>query len=199
MIYSHLGGMEILNKAFNNFSSRVTVKCDGKEVPLPSLEGLLLLNIPSYGGGVDMWGNREDYLSDSSEPPGTDRKPFALQDKQDGLLELAGVYNSMHLGECQIGLSQALKLAQGSRFEIEIREREELIFQIDGEPCVMKGPAVMEIRRKDQVKILTRTTESYQYVATKAVEVLNWASTQSIINAQQRDIILNEFSKRSKV
>lgn len=149
-----------------------------------------------------MWGNREDYLSDSSEPSPDSKvksKFFSLQDKQDGLLELAGIYNSMHLGECQIGLSQALKLAQGKCFEIEIKDTAEIIFQIDGEPNLIKGPALIEIKRKDQVKILTKTTERYQYVAKKAVDVLEWAKTQNVITGHQRDIILNEFSKRSKV
>ena len=124
---------------------------------------------------------------------------FENQDKQDGILELVGVYNSMHLGECQVGLSKALKLAQGKSYEIEIKQSENIIFQIDGEPNLIKGPASIQIRRKDQVKILTRTTERYQYIAKKAVDVLEWAKCQNIINIQQRDIILNEFSKRSRV
>lgn len=191
--------MEIINKAFKNFSSRVCVKCDGKVVEMPSCEGLIFLNIPSYAGGVDMWGNRDDYMSDSSEPVNSSNKLFDLQDKQDGLLEIVGIYNSLHLGECQVGLSQALKLAQGKRFDISVEGNENFVFQIDGEPSCIKGPVSIEIKRKDQVKILTRATERHHYVAKKAVDVLTWAKDQSIISSQQKDLILNEFSRRSKL
>ena len=148
-----------------------------------------------------MWGNRDDYhLSDSSENISFEKtKTFDLQDKQDGLLELAGVYNSLHLGECQVGVSSALKIAQGKKFELEVIGNERVIFQIDGEPSVVKGPLTIEIRRKDQVKILTRATERYHYVAKKAVDVIGWAKDKGIINNQQKEVILNEFSRRSKV
>lgn len=190
--------MEIINKAFKNFSSRADVRCASKHVETPTLEGLIFLNIPSYGGGVDIWGNREDYMSDSSEPKTPEKKSFDLQDKQDGLLELCGIYSSLHLGECQIGLSQALKLAQGRNFDIDIKGKETIIFQVDGEPYVTKGPARIEIIRKDQVRLLVRATERHHYVAKKAIDVIAWAREQGIIDKTQGDIILNEFSKRSK-
>lgn len=37
-------------------SPNVQVECDGKPIVLPKdTEGILLLNIPSYMGGVDLW------------------------------------------------------------------------------------------------------------------------------------------------
>jgi diacylglycerol kinase (ATP) len=194
-----LGGIEAINKAFKGLTGRMRVKCEGNKIELPSLEGVILLNIPSYGGGVDLWGNREEYLSDSSEPKMGKNRAFALQDKQDGLIELAGIYSSLHLGECQIGMSEVLKLAQGRGFEIIIDGKDSILFQVDGEPYSIKGPAKIEVFRKDQVKILMKTTERYQYVAKKAVDVLEWANEQGVINTAQKNTILNEFSKRSKI
>lgn len=65
LIYSQLGGKELFKRMCRNFSNRISIKCDGQRVKLPYLEGLIFLNIESYGGGVDMWEDPE-LLSESS-------------------------------------------------------------------------------------------------------------------------------------
>lgn len=40
------------------------VQCDGRPIPLPSLQGIAVLNIPSYAGGTNFWGGtKEDDVS----------------------------------------------------------------------------------------------------------------------------------------
>lgn len=33
---------------------------DGVPVPLPEIEGLILLNLPSYAGGMNLWGTTKE-------------------------------------------------------------------------------------------------------------------------------------------
>lgn len=44
----------------------VCPQCDGVAMSLPSLQGLAVLNIPSYAGGINFWGGtKEDNVSGS--------------------------------------------------------------------------------------------------------------------------------------
>lgn len=38
----------------------VCVQCDGRPIPLPSLQGIAVLNIPSYAGGTNFWGGTKE-------------------------------------------------------------------------------------------------------------------------------------------
>lgn len=35
-------------------------QCDGRPIPLPSLQGIAVLNIPSYAGGTNFWGGTKE-------------------------------------------------------------------------------------------------------------------------------------------
>lgn len=48
MWYGVLGGKEILQRTFKNLDQRVQLECDGQKIPLPSLQGIVILNIPRY-------------------------------------------------------------------------------------------------------------------------------------------------------
>ncbi len=42
----------------------LNLQCDGQYIPLPSLQGIAVLNIPSYAGGTNFWGGtKEDDVS----------------------------------------------------------------------------------------------------------------------------------------
>ena len=52
------------------------LECDGEAIPLPSLQGIVVLNIQSFMGGTNFWGGaKEDNIF---LPPGFD----------DGILEV---------------------------------------------------------------------------------------------------------------
>jgi diacylglycerol kinase (ATP) len=55
-------------------------------------EGLIVLNIGSYMGGVDLWQN--DYERDDDD--------FSLQSMHDKMLEVVCVCGAWHLGKLQV-------------------------------------------------------------------------------------------------
>ncbi len=62
--------------------------------------------------------------------------------------QVCGVYGSWHLGQLQVGLSRAIRLAQCRRARITALEA--LPMQIDGEPW-RQPPATLDISLKGQV------------------------------------------------
>ena len=64
MWYGVLGGKELLQRTYRNLEQKVQLECDGQRIPLPSLQGIVVLNIPSYMGGANFWGTtKEDEVS----------------------------------------------------------------------------------------------------------------------------------------
>ncbi|KAK3543704.1 hypothetical protein QTP70_027204 [Hemibagrus guttatus] len=63
MWYGVLGTKELLQRTYKNLEQKVQLECDGQYIPLPSLQGIAVLNIPSYAGGTNFWGGtKEDDL-----------------------------------------------------------------------------------------------------------------------------------------
>lgn len=60
MWYGVLGGKELLQKSYKNLEQRVLLECDGTRIPLPSLQGIVVLNIPSFMGGANFWGGHKE-------------------------------------------------------------------------------------------------------------------------------------------
>lgn len=46
MWYGVLGSKQWLQKTYKNLDQRVQLECDGQRIPLPSLQGIVILNIP---------------------------------------------------------------------------------------------------------------------------------------------------------
>jgi diacylglycerol kinase (ATP) len=53
MYYGILGSKEMLAQKYKNFNRRIKLKCDGKPIDLPTLQGIVVLNICSYMGGTN--------------------------------------------------------------------------------------------------------------------------------------------------
>jgi hypothetical protein len=66
------------------------------------LEGVICLNIRSFGGGADFWGKSAEH------------KPFVTPSHSDRLLEVIGVRSSFHMGQIQVGLTDPVRLCQGT-------------------------------------------------------------------------------------
>lgn len=157
-------------------------------VLLPSIfhqdaEGLIVLNIGSYMGGVDLWQN--DYEHDDD---------FNLQSMHDKLLEVVCISGAWHLGKLQVGLSQARRLAQGRA--IRIHASNSFPVQIDGEPFIQK-PGCLEITHHGQAFMLRRASGSQEprgHTASIMTEVLLDAECKGLINASQKTLLLQQIA-----
>jgi diacylglycerol kinase (ATP) len=63
-VYFQLGLQKMMTKSeCSNLQRHVRLTVDGKKVDLPELEGLIFLNIQSWGAGKDPWGSATDSVS----------------------------------------------------------------------------------------------------------------------------------------
>lgn len=90
-----------------NLEQKLDLYLDGKQIELPELESIVILNIPSWGAGVNLWG----LLGNNTRP---------AQSYHDGILEVLGIYSSFHIAQLQVGLSTPLKLGQAKTVEVNL-------------------------------------------------------------------------------
>jgi diacylglycerol kinase (ATP) len=144
-------------------------------------EGLIVLNIGSYMGGVDLWQN--DYEHDDN---------FSIQCMHDKTLEVVCVRGAWHLGKLQVGLSQARRLAQGKVIRIHVSSP--FPVQIDGEPFIQQ-PGCLEITHHGQVFMLRRASDEPRgHAAAIMNEVLLDAECKGVINASQKKVLLQQMA-----
>ena len=62
--YLQLGLQKMVHRSETRELNRhVTLTVDGKEIKLPDIAGLIVLNIQSWGAGADPWGSTNDPAS----------------------------------------------------------------------------------------------------------------------------------------
>ncbi|CAG9829310.1 unnamed protein product [Diabrotica balteata] len=139
--------------------------CDDQSLDLangPPLQGIALLNIPYTHGGSNLWG--EHLSSTRRKKPKKKQKELstssfnsvdlsvAIQDIGDGLIEVIGLENCLHMGQVRTGLrASGRRLAQCS--SVLIKTKKTFPMQIDGEPW-MQPPTTIRITHKNQVPML---------------------------------------------
>ncbi|XP_061971010.1 diacylglycerol kinase 2-like [Populus nigra] len=180
--YAREGARDMMDRACADLPWQVWLEVDGKDIQIPKdCEGLIVLNIGSYMGGVDLWQN--DYEHDDD---------FSLQSMQDKMLEVVSVCGAWHLGKLQVGLSQATRLAQGKA--IKIHASSAFPVQIDGEPFIHQ-PGCLEITHDEQVFMLRRASEEPRgHAAAIMTEVLADAECKGVINASQKKLLLQQLA-----
>ncbi|KAL9678262.1 hypothetical protein QQ045_016104 [Rhodiola kirilowii] len=180
--YAKEGAKDIMDRACADLPWHVWLEVDGKDIEIPKdAEGLIVLNIGSYMGGVDLWQN--DYEHDDD---------FELQSMHDKMLEVVCVSGAWHLGKLQVGLSQARRLAQGSVIRIHLSSP--FPVQIDGEPFIQK-PGCLEITHHGQVFMLKRASEEPRgHAAAIMTEVLVDAECKGVITASQKNVLLQQMA-----
>ncbi|CAM8956875.1 unnamed protein product [Rhodiola kirilowii] len=180
--YAKEGAKDIMDRACADLPWYVWLEVDGKDIEIPKdAEGLIVLNIGSYMGGVDLWQN--DYEHDDD---------FELQSMHDKMLEVVCVSGAWHLGKLQVGLSQARRLAQGSVIRIHLSSP--FPVQIDGEPFIQK-PGCLEITHHGQVFMLKRASEEPRgHAAAIMTEVLVDAECKGVITASQKNVLLQQMA-----
>jgi len=107
------------------------VEVDGKPLDLPPVEGIIILNILSWGSGANPWGPEKD-------------DQFGTPNHWDGMLEIVGVTGVVHLGQIQSGLRSSIRVAQGGHIRIHLNT--DMPVQVDGEPWVQPAGEVVILK-----------------------------------------------------
>uniref|UniRef100_A0A8C5PLV7 Diacylglycerol kinase n=1 Tax=Leptobrachium leishanense TaxID=445787 RepID=A0A8C5PLV7_9ANUR len=127
-----------------NLHKDLKLQVDQQEIELPNIEGLIFLNIPSWGSGADLWGSDND-------------NRYGKPRIDDGLLEVVGVTGVVHMGQVQGGLRSGIRIAQGSYFRVTLLKP--IPVQVDGEPWIQPpgqiiisaaGPKVHMLKKSKQ-------------------------------------------------
>lgn len=79
---------------------------DGVELKLPELEGVVLLNINSWSSGCSVW-SESDAVDD-----------FGPARMDDQMLEVVGLYSSLHVGRIQVSMADPIRLGQARQVKV---------------------------------------------------------------------------------
>ncbi|XP_053691122.1 diacylglycerol kinase eta [Sabethes cyaneus] len=143
MWYGVLGSKQLLQKTYKNLEQKVQLECDGQRIPLPSLQGIVILNIPSFMGGTNFWGNKkQDDL-------------FLAQSFDDRILEVVAVFGSVQMAASRLINIQHHRIAQCQSVQINILGEECVPIQVDGEAW-LQPPGMIRIIHKNRVQMLCR-------------------------------------------
>lgn len=149
MWYGVLASKEWLCKTYKNLDQRVQLECDGERIPLPSLQGIVVLNIPSFMGGTNFWGGTKE--DDCFLAPSFDDK----------ILEVVAVFGSAQMAASRIINLQHHRIAQCSSIKITIlgeAGEEGVPIQVDGEAWT-QPPGIVRIVHKNRVQMLCRNRD----------------------------------------
>ncbi|XP_021761531.1 diacylglycerol kinase 1-like [Chenopodium quinoa] len=184
VLYAKEGAKIIMDRIFEDFPWQVRVEVDGVEIEVPEdAEGVLVANIGSYMGGVDLWHNEDENFG-----------KFDPQSMHDKVLEVVSISGTWHLGKLQVGLSRAQRLAQGQTIKIQLFAA--LPVQIDGEPWFQQ-PCTLQISHHGQAFMLKRAGEEpLGHAASILTDVLENAESSHVINAAQKRALLQEMALR---
>ncbi|XP_043288430.1 diacylglycerol kinase eta isoform X3 [Venturia canescens] len=143
MWYGVLGSKQWLQKTYKNLEQRVQLECDGQRIPLPSLQGIVVLNIPSFMGGTNFWGGTKE--GDLFLAPSFD----------DRILEVVAVFGSVQMAASRLINLQHHRIAQCQTVQINILGEEGVPIQVDGEAWI-QPPGMIRIIHKNRMQMLYR-------------------------------------------
>ncbi|XP_071543284.1 diacylglycerol kinase delta isoform X2 [Panulirus ornatus] len=173
MWYGVLASKEWLCKTYKNLDQRVQLECDGERIPLPSLQGIVVLNIPSFMGGTNFWGGTKE--DDCFLAPSFD----------DRILEVVAVFGSAQMAASRIINLQHHRIAQCSSIKITIlgeAGEEGVPIQVDGEAWT-QPPGIVRIVHKNRVQMLCRNRDL-------EVSLKAWEEKQRSIGSQTKQLTL---------
>ncbi|KAH0955950.1 hypothetical protein HN011_008320 [Eciton burchellii] len=133
----------VRRKPCKDLHKEIRLEVDGRLVELPQVEGIIILNILSWGSGANPWG------------PDTKEDQFYTPNHWDGILEVVGVTGVTHLGAIQSGLRTAMRIAQGGHIKIHLNS--DIPVQVDGEPWVQSPGDIVVLKSALKATMLKKS------------------------------------------
>ncbi|XP_076811536.1 diacylglycerol kinase eta-like isoform X1 [Clavelina lepadiformis] len=134
-------GLKKMTSRSMNLNNVIELEVDNERVNLPSIRGLVFLNIGSWGAGSNPWG------SGSS-------KRFQSPSFGDGLLEVLGFGGVAHMSQAYSGLRTGIRIAQGEFIKMSLKA--EVAVQVDGEPWMQPPGKIIISASTPQATMLKR-------------------------------------------
>eukprot|EP00094_Tigriopus_californicus_P013915 TCALIF_13468-PA protein Name:"Similar to Dgkq Diacylglycerol kinase theta (Mus musculus)" AED:0.19 eAED:0.19 QI:0/0.93/0.75/1/0.93/0.87/16/63/974 len=159
-------------KSCKNMHKEIRLEVDGKHIELPTVEGIIILNIMSWASGANAWGPEKD-------------EKFTKPNHWDGMLEVVGVTGVVHMGQIQSGLRSAIRIIQGSH--IKIKMNSELPVQVDGEPWIQAPSDIVVLKSAVKATMLKKTK-----FRRRNTDAGNWSSGASGVSLGYSSSVSNE-------
>jgi diacylglycerol kinase (ATP) len=140
-VFFGYGSKEVLSRSCKDLQNRLEVELDGVHLKLPELEGVVVLNINSWGAGVPVWGNGGE----------NGFKPCRFDD---GLVEVFAIYSSLHIARLQVSLAKPHRLGQAQTVRITLKSGWAPV-HVDGEPWE-QSPGTITISYFNQMAVLQK-------------------------------------------
>ena len=137
-----LGTKQFVQQTYRNLEQQVQLECDGERLLLPSLQGIVVLNIGSYMGGVNFWGSNRAV------------KGFKAPSFDDNLLEVVAIFGSAQMAASRVIKLHHHRIAQCRKIRITILDQS-LPVQVDGEAW-FQPPGVIVLKHKNRAQMLAR-------------------------------------------
>ena len=144
MLYGILGSKELIQRTFKNLEQKVLLECDGTKIPLKNVQGIVVLNIPSYTGGVNFWGQNSKA-----------EHVFTIPSFDDKILEVVAVSGCMQMALSRVVSIKSNRIAQCRSVKIQILGTEGVPVQVDGEAWI-QPPGFIYLVHKNRAQMLTR-------------------------------------------
>ena len=181
ILYGLFGARDVVEHSCAGLHKHVHVIADGVRCELPpETEGLILLNINSFAGGVRMWESSEGYGASSM---------------QDGMVDVVVVYGALHLGQLNWGVDKPVRICQARNVKVIVEKG--FPMHVDGEPW--EQPAcTIDIKLRNKALMLRRTADARGMSIVKMNDALEWAFTNGVITQEQREEIMAEAYRRAE-
>ncbi|KAF7632253.1 Diacylglycerol kinase [Meloidogyne graminicola] len=169
--YVKIGLQKAFDRTCKDLWKRVELEVDGRPIELPPCEGIIVLNVLSWGSGANPWGTAKE------------EAPFQKPTHYDGLLEtldnrsklnkfinnllwpsyVVGITDVSRLGLIQSKLAAGTRIAQGG--SIKIITKEMWPVQVDGEPHIQPPGTITILKSALKAKMLKKNKKSRKNVA----------------------------------
>ena len=221
------GAEDAIKASCAGLPDEIILIADGVEVPVPpGSQGIILLNIDSYAGGVPLWSHGErpqrirgrrhsdgDLLDRQRSSPSDDFDSEDFAGELDYEEKLAKVTACDLPSSCQDGLLDVVSIKSIFHMgqvkvglsraqlicqcsEVEIRLKKRVPVQIDGEPWKQNSGTIRIHRKKEPALMLHRAAPEGGGVETEVGSLLEWAEERQIIDKNVHATLMREFSRR---
>jgi len=180
LLYGVFGAKDFLEHSCAGLHKSIRIYADGvRQTIPPEAEGIILLNINSFAGGVRMW-----------ERDGT----YGTSSMQDGMVDIVVVHGALHLGQLNMGVDKPVRICQAHEVRVVVDQK--IPMHVDGEPWEQSA-CTIDITLRNKATMLRRTADARGMTIIQMQDTLDWARRVNIINDEQCERIMVEAHRRA--